>query len=527
MIALLLLAAGAFLSPTTAAFSRTTVHRPRAVSVPHPTGRRPRPPTRGALPLAPTSRSRASRQPRSERVPVSSTALAASPPSLASLVSPGDHWGNIAVLSCAASLAQLLGKSTAPGRLLGAPVTAMALTFVLSSVGWPPGRSTLLPPGGSPASAFLQATALTLATPLLLLGTSLRGRALRQCGALLASFAVAALGTLLGAVLAMSLPIQRTLVAALPHGDGLKIAAALLAKNIGGGINYMAVCACLRVAPESVAAGLCVDNVMALVYFPLVSVLASRHGDVVAGGGAGAGGAEEAEEAKEAEEDGDATTPVEALSHAFTLAAVLTAAGRCLNSQLQRVPALLGRQAASGAGPPDLSLPLTTLLAVAFSTCYPPDAFLSPTSSRRGERRSNAVAAAGETLGTACLYLFFATAGAPGWRLKGSVQRAFPAIASFLLVLYGVHGAVLWGTRALVDRAGGGEGGAGGGVWREAAAPQRLLVASSAAIGGPATAAALAKSFGWRSLLTPSLLVGNVGYALATFVGLLFYGVYR
>jgi hypothetical protein len=29
-----------------------------------------------------------------------------------------------------------------------------------------------------------------------------------------------------------------------------------------------------------------------------------------------------------------------------------------------------------------------------------------------------------------------------------------------------------------------------------------------------------------ESLMTPSLLVGNVGYTVATFVGLLFYGVY-
>jgi uncharacterized membrane protein len=57
--------------------------------------------------------------------------------------------------------------------------------------------------------------------------------------------------------------------------------------------------------------------------------------------------------------------------------------------------------------------------------------------------------------------------------------------------------------------------------------PQRLIVASSAAIGGPATAVALAKSFNWDSLLTPSLLVENVGYAIATFIGLLFYSVYR
>ena len=60
--------------------------------------------------------------------------------------------------------------------------------------------------------------------------------------------------------------------------------------------------------------------------------------------------------------------------------------------------------------------------------------------------------------------------------------------------------------------------------WKKVIAPQRLLTTSSAAIGGPATAAALTQSNQWDSLLTPSLLVGNVGYAIATFIGLLFYG---
>ena len=90
-----------------------------------------------------------------------------------------------------------------------------------------------------------------------------------------------------------------------------------------------------------------------------------------------------------------------------------------------------------------------------------------------------------------------------------------------------MHGATLWGFRRLADarREKGDE--TDGTFWRDVAAPQRLLAASSAAIGGPATAAALAKSFGWKSLLTPSLLVGNVGYAVATFLGLIFYGAFR
>jgi hypothetical protein len=58
--------------------------------------------------------------------------------------------------------------------------------------------------------------------------------------------------------------------------DGWKVGAALLAKNVGGGINYIAVCETLNVSPSVVAAGLTIDNVGALAYFPLVSFLADK-----------------------------------------------------------------------------------------------------------------------------------------------------------------------------------------------------------------------------------------------------------
>jgi uncharacterized membrane protein len=63
--------------------------------------------------------------------------------------------------------------------------------------------------------------------------------------------------------------------------------------------------------------------------------------------------------------------------------------------------------------------------------------------------------------------------------------------------------------------------------WTKVVALQQLLVTSPAAIGRPATAAELEKSFSWESLLTPSLLVGNVGYAVTMVIGLLFYGIYQ
>eukprot|EP00957_Ditylum_brightwellii_P201445 15325682-Ditylum_brightwellii.AAC.1 len=63
-------------------------------------------------------------------------------------------------------------------------------------------------------------------------------------------------------------------------GDGMKIAAALMAKNVGGGVNYIAVCNSLQASPNAVAAGLCVDNIFALIYFPIVSALASGKPDL-------------------------------------------------------------------------------------------------------------------------------------------------------------------------------------------------------------------------------------------------------
>ncbi|KAL3788679.1 LOW QUALITY PROTEIN: hypothetical protein HJC23_001878 [Cyclotella cryptica] len=474
-----------------------------------------------------------------------------------SLISPSNHWGNIAVLSFAASLAQLLGKKTLIGRLLGAPVTAMALTFVLSSLSIVPSCLpdcsdwlTLLPSGGSTASAFLQSTSLTLATPLLLLGTSIRGKALRRCGSLLGSFVVASMGTLLGAIIAILVTSSSYFLKnsshgilgplALPNGDGIKIASALLAKNIGGGINYMAVCSCLNAAPESIAAGLCVDNVMALAYFPLTSVLASKWDDVDDGDSKDENESAHFSDVVIVDDEASTNITVESLSHVFTIAAVLTAMGQLLNSNLHHIQHFLRiADTSSSINSLNLSLPITTLLAVLFSTYYPPDWFMSPTSThpsmtskdrlqRNNIGRSNSIALAGERLGTSLLYLFFATAGAPGWRLKDSIQHSFPSIASFLIILYGVHLGVLWGFHRIVSSRNKRNGASSlTSFWDKIAAPQRLLTASSAAIGGPATAAALAQSSQWKSLITPSLLVGNIGYAVATFIALLFYSGFR
>lgn len=400
------------------------------------------------------------------------------------LISSGDTWGNIAALSLTATVSQTLGMTTRIGRLLGPPVTAMAIAFLLGSVG-------VLPPGGSSGARALQLLSLQLATPLLLLGADVRD-ASRRCGPLLQAFVLASVGTVIASMAAMIVgPCGGMLTSAMGE-DGLKIAAALMAKNVGGGINYIAVCRSLGADPSAVAAGLCVDNIFALVYFPVTSALAAGRpdlpDDIVKDG---------TETEADEKNDGD-NLSVERVSTVLTLSAIATWLGEHF-------------------GGPSRALPISTFITVLFA-CLAPKRWVS------------SLRPAGETLGTVLLYFFFATAGSAGLSIAESVRAAFVPIGLFLLMLYGIHGTFLTAARFMflsfsrkynfdnIERGHGRDEGV--------VAPQRLLVASSAAIGGPATAAALAQANGWSSLTAPSLLVGNLGYAIATFAGLAFHAFF-
>lgn len=376
------------------------------------------------------------------------------------LISAQDAWGNWSFLAGMVTLAQLLGKSTRVGRLLGPPVTAMALTFFFASVG-------VLNPGGTVAAKSLQLLCLQLATPLLLLGADLRDCASR-CGPLLEAFFVASMATAVACTIGW-LTCGGLLKNAL-GSDGLIIAGALMAKNIGGGINYVAVCRCLTASPEAFAAGLCVDNIFGLVYFPISSALSAGRPDL--------------------DEDPMSQLPIEQSEPEKTPITIKqVTAVVWIGSLLIWLGEKVGGEASA--------LPLCTLFTVALASLAP-------------QRLMEPMQPASHLLGSCALYLFFATAGAPGVAVAESVKAAVIPLGIFLTLLYSIHGLIM----GVCYKLKGGKG---------AYAPQRLLVASSAAIGGPATAAALAQAMGWRSLLAPSLLVGNIGYAIATFAGLAYH----
>ena len=370
-----------------------------------------------------------------------------------------DPWVTFAVLTAAGAAGLQLGTTTALGRVLSGPILTMLITFSASSFG-------VLPPAAATVQEA-QALSVRLATPVLLFGADLRAVA-RRAGKLLPAFLLGTFGTLMGALTATALlyaPLARALGA-----DGLKVAAALAAKNVGGGINFVAVAGVLGLSPLPMAAGLAADNLMALIYFPLCAFLGRSDPDPY-------GGSDDADEATAAVAGGEDPP-------------------RCRPLGASQLSAALAMGVATVAfarwsSPAGYDLPVAALLAVAAATAAP--RFIAP------------IVDAGEVLGTVCLYVFFATAGWTGGAL-GTFLSGGLVLIGWLGLLYTVHLAIIRATW-------------GAGIFERPV----LLAASNANIGGPATACALAVAKGWNGLVTPALLVGNLGYAIATPIALLLY----
>ena len=252
------------------------------------------------------------------------------------------------------------------------------------------------------------------------------------------------------------------------------------------GLNYMAVCSTLQASPTAIAAGLCADNIFGLFYFPIASWIANGRPDP----------ALEDQESTPMETSTDETainTSSAPVDQSITVESVTAV------TFVSTVLLWLGNQLGGTRG----MLPMTTLLTVLLINRVAPVNWvqsIQPTSS---------------VLGTVALYVFFATLGSQGVAVADSVRNSMAPLSLFLLLLYALHATTLWGLHKVFGR------------HSKSMSPQRLLVASSASIGGPATAVALAQAQEWKSLEMPGLLVGNLGDAIGTFLGIAYFAFFQ
>ena len=382
----------------------------------------------------------------------------------------------LAALTLACAYAGERGKATRAGRALSGPVSAMVLGALAATTGAFAGTD-----GAAAASHVrwelgeVQKVCARVATPMLLCGADARETA-TSTKTVFAPFCVGIAATMIGACVATCVVFGTFGGGALGGGlgdDAWKLAAALTAKNIGGGLNYVAVASTLKMSSSAFVAGIACDNVFALIYFPLVSFMASKHNGVA----------------------------VDADSHSAPLASASAATDLASDAPPTSVEDVLGVACASCVAlalgqliAPNAELPATTALTVLFATCAPKSV---------AERLS----ATGRVLGDAALFVFFVIAGASG----ASLASLRPSLVGFLAILYACHLTIMLAASRVVF----------------VDDPRVALLASNACVGGPATAAALARSARWHDLRVPAVLCGQCGNAIATFLALALVPMFR
>ena len=345
-------------------------------------------------------------------------------------------------------------ERTSWGSALSGPLVTTLAALVLSNAG--------VLPTAAPAYGVVTGILLPLAVPLLLFGADLR-RMVRDTGRLLGAFVLGAVGTVGGTLVALAaFPMAHL------GGDAWKMAAALMARHIGGAVNYVAVCEYLAVTPSLVAAGLAADNLICAIYFSTLFALASGVTVQASGGDAAASDAA----AAASDEGSDAGLTTRTAAYALAVSACICAASVACARAL---------------GIAGADIPLITAAVVLLATLFP--------------RRLGALAPAGAGVSALLLQVCFAVVGAAG-SVRAVVSTA-PALFLFSALQVALH----LGFTLAAGRAAGYE-------------KAELLLASNACVGGPTTAAGMATSKGWQPLLVPAILAGVLGYGIATFLSI-------
>jgi uncharacterized membrane protein len=393
-----------------------------------------------------------------------------------SFIPKDDTWTLLAIIVAGTAAAIALERRYRWGEKLSAPVIALLIAMVLSNTG--------VVPAEAPAYDLIGDWLVPIALPLLLLKANLLLIA-RKTGKLLIAFNLAAIGTIIGAVLAFVMFRHH-----IPEPE--KAAGIMTASYIGGMVNFVAVSASTD-APGSMTSSLIVaDNIIMAGLFLVLFWMA---GSAVVRRCFRLQYAESAEEKTHAEAVSqppphpplDVLDLAKSLAVAIGLAAAAMALQRVLTTTLQPGDSDMWKKLAVN------KYVLLTAVSLTAATLF----------SRQLGRLNSA-----EPVGTFLLYLFLFCVGLPAnvrtMFLPGEEGMVMYYLFAFCFVMAAANLIFVVVTGKLFRLS-----------------LEDIVLASNASVGGPPTAAAMAISKGWSRLVLPALLAGLYGYAVGTPLGIM------
>lgn len=315
-------------------------------------------------------------------------------------------------------------------------------------------------PSDAPAYDIVWAYMVPLAIPMLLFKADIR-RIIKEAGPTLIAFFFGGVGTAVGTYVAYQL---------IPLGEeGWKLAGIFCSTYIGGSMNYVAASEALQLhSSDLLAAGVAADNLVMTIYFIILFALPSikflkkifptHH-----------------EENKSDEMDLDYETAennpgLQDMATAISVALISCAVGFGIQD-------LIGIKGSA--------ILIITAIVVILASVFP---------------KQIGGIKGGDKIGTLLMQVFFAAIGASA--NLGLVIKVGPLLFVFAALILLIHliFILVFGKIFKLDLA-------------------EIVIASNANMGGPTTAAAMAVGRKWKGLVIPAILVGTLGYALATFIG--------
>ena len=315
-------------------------------------------------------------------------------------------------------------------------------------------------PYEAPAYDFVGGYLVSLAIPLLLFKADIR-KIIRESGKVIITFLVASAATVIGAVIGFFL---------IDLGEaGANVAGTYTAGYVGGAMNFLAVAQVVGMTKTEFTSALSASSFVSILALLMLITLPSIRWVV------------RFLPLSHRVNRKDVSKPAEPESQRPRISLRHLTGAIALSFGICTASAAIGE----AIGQSQYNILFVTILTIVVANLFPRAMY-----ALQGEFE----------VGMILMYLFFAMVGSS----TNFTEFAGPAMLYFFYGMFIIvlHLAIVLGTAKLmkVDLA-------------------EAIVASGAALVGPAVTAAIAISQGWRSLVTPAIMVGVFGYVIGTFVG--------